>query len=58
MQVTEHNITNWNLDEDQLNELIRLTKEEMKKHSDDKATEMYYGLILGKLIIMKNDQRV
>jgi hypothetical protein len=58
MQVTEHNITDWNLEEDQLNELIRLTREEMKKHSDDKSTEMFYGMILGKLIIMKNDPNV
>jgi len=55
MKVTEHNITNWKLSETELNELIRLTKEEMKKHLDDKATELFYGMIVGKLIIMKND---
>jgi hypothetical protein len=55
MEVTEHNITNWKLDESELTELIRLAKDEMKKYSDDKATEMFYGMIVGKLIIMKND---
>lgn len=55
MKVTEYNITDWKLNESELNELIRLTKEEMKNHSDDKATEMFYGMMLGKLIIMKND---
>lgn len=54
MKVTEHNITNWKLDETELNELIRLAKEEMKKHSDDKVTELFYGMIVGKLIIIKN----
>ncbi len=55
MNVTEHNITDWKLDKTELNELIRLTKAEMKKHSDDKASELFYGMIVGKLIIMKND---
>ena len=55
MKVTEHNITDWKLNESELNELIRLTKEEMKNYSDDKATELFYGVMLGKLIIMKND---
>jgi hypothetical protein len=54
MKITEHNITNWKLDESELTELIRLAKDEMKKYSDDKATEMFYGMIVGKLIIMKN----
>ena len=55
MKVTEHNITDWKLNESELNELIRLIKEEMKNHSDNKATELFYGMMLGKLIIMKND---
>lgn len=55
MKVTEHNITDWKLNESELNELIRLTKTEIKKYSDDKATELFYGMIVGKLVIMKND---
>ena len=54
MNVTEHNLTNWKLDQSELTELIRLAKEEMKKYSDDKTTELFYGMIVGKLIIMKN----
>lgn len=55
MKVTEHNITDWKLSETELNELIRLAKAEMKNHSDDKVVELFYGIIVGKLIIMKND---
>jgi len=58
MNVTEHNITNWKLDQSEITELIRLAKEEMKKYSDDKATGIFYGMIVGKLIIMKNDQNI
>lgn len=54
MKVTEHNITDWELNESEFNELIRLTKSEMMKHTDNKATEIFYGMILGKLLIMKN----
>lgn len=54
MKVTEHNIVDWELNESEFNELIRLTKSEMKNHTDNKVKEMFYGMILGKLLIMKN----
>lgn len=54
-KVTEHNLTEWKLNESELNELIRLTKEQLKNHSDDVVTQNFYGIMLGKLIIMKND---
>ncbi len=54
MEVTEHNITDWNLSTEEITELIRLTKDQMIQHSDNKAKELWYGLLLGKLIIMKN----
>ncbi len=56
MKVTEHNITDWNLSENELNDLIRLVKSEMKKEDHDLRTQTYYGIILGKLIIMKNSE--
>lgn len=54
MKVTEHNITEWNLNEKELNALIALSKEKIKECNDDKHCELFYGLIAGKLIIMKN----
>jgi len=57
MQVTEHNITEWRLTETEINELIVLLKERMKKCDEDKQCELFYGLIAGKLIIMKNTEQ-
>lgn len=54
MQVTEHNVTNWNLTEKEINELITVTREKVKEHKGE-IKELVYGIILGKLIIMKND---
>jgi hypothetical protein len=55
MKVTEHNITEWKLTDDEIQEIIRLIKLEMKEYQDtDKATYMYYGMIVGKLVLMKN----
>jgi hypothetical protein len=56
MQVTEHNITDWNLNEEEINALISLSKEKMKSCDDDKMCELFYGLLTGKLIIMKNNE--
>ncbi len=55
MEVTEHNITDWNLNEKELNALIILSKEKMKS-CEDKVCEVFYGMLAGKLIIMKNDR--
>lgn len=55
MKVTEHNLTEWKLNNEEMSTLITLVKKEMKKHSDDKVTEMFYGIMLGKLLIMKHD---
>lgn len=55
MQATEHNITEWKLTDAEISELIRLTKDQMK-NSDDKVTELFYGMIMGKLLIMKNER--
>jgi len=55
MKVTEHNITDWNLDQYEIAELMRLAKEEMKKYEGDKATQMFYDTMIGKLVIMKID---
>jgi hypothetical protein len=53
MKVTEHNISNWELDDDELETLISLVREEMNDNRD-KGIKMFYGMILGKLLIMKN----
>lgn len=50
MKVTEHNLTEWKLNNEEMSTLITLVKKEMKKHSDDKVTEMFYGIMLGKLL--------
>ena len=55
MQVTEHNLTDWNLNEEELNALIKLSKDKaIASREEDKMSELFYGLIAGKLIIMKN----
>ena len=53
MQVTEENITEWELNEKEIKSLIHLTKLEIKRCEGDNLTQTYYGLILGKLLIMK-----
>ena len=55
MKVTEENITEWELNEDEIKSLIHLTKLEIKRCEGDTVTQTYYGFILGKLLIMKND---
>jgi hypothetical protein len=55
MKVTEHNLTDWNLSKEEIQSLIRLTKLEIKRCEGDSRTQTYYGIILGKLIIMRND---
>jgi hypothetical protein len=55
MKVTEHNITEWQLNEDEIQSLIHLTKLEIKRCEGDSFTQTYYGIILGKLLILRND---
>ena len=55
MQVTEENITDWELNESEIKTLISLTKERMKNCEGDVMLQTHYGLILGKLLIMKYD---
>ena len=52
MKVTEHNISNWELNDDELEALISLVREEMNDNGD-KGIQMFYGMMLGKLFIMK-----
>lgn len=54
MKVTEHNITDWNLNKEELDVLISLSKEKMQS-CEDKMCELFYGLLAGKLIIMRNE---
>ena len=53
MEVTEHNISDWELNLDEIKELIRLVKLEIKNYEHDWTTQNYYGEILGKLVLMK-----
>jgi len=55
MNVTEHNVSDWQLTQDEFVDVIRLVKNEMKANVDDKILELYYGLIVGKLLILKNE---
>ncbi len=55
MQVTEHNITETDLNLNDLNELIRLVKEESKNHLEDKVKLLYYGVLIGKLVCLRHD---
>ena len=55
MKVTEHNLTNWELTQEEFADVIRLVKNEMRVNADDKYKELYYGLIAGKLLILKNE---
>ena len=55
MNVTEHNLTNWELTQEEFADVIRLVKNEMRANADDKYKELYYGLIAGKLLILKNE---
>ena len=54
MKVTEHNITDWQLTEEEIQSLIHLTKLEIKRCEGDSFTQTQYGIILGKLIILRN----
>jgi hypothetical protein len=55
MKVTEHNLTDWNLTKEEIQSLIHLTKLEIKRCEGDSTTQTYCGIILGKLIIMRNE---
>lgn len=58
MNVTEHNLTDWNLTQDEIQSLIHLTKLEIKRCEGDSTTQTYYGMILGKLILMRGELNV
>lgn len=55
MEVTEHNLTDWRLSESELTDIISLVKQKMRDSKDNPAQEIYYGIILGKLIILRNE---
>jgi hypothetical protein len=55
MKVTEHNLTEWKLSKEEIDALIVLSKNKLNQ-CDDKVCELFYGLIAGKLLIMKHDK--
>lgn len=55
MKVTEHNIHDTDLDLTDIEELIRLVKEESHNHKDDRSTLLYYGALIGKLVCIRHD---
>lgn len=55
MKVTEHNIHDTDLDLTDVNELIRLCKEESLNYQEDRATLLYYGALIGKLVCIRHN---
>jgi len=55
MEVTEHNIHDTNLSLKDINELIRITKEESHNHKGDRGQLLYYGVLIGKLVCLRHD---
>ena len=55
MEVTEHNIYETDLSLKDINELIRITKEESHKHKGDRTRLLYYGVLIGKLVCLRHD---
>ena len=55
MNITEHNLQNTDLNLDDVNLLIRLVKEESKKHEGDPAQLLYCGVLIGKLVCIRHD---
>lgn len=50
MEVTEHNITEWKLNKQDIEEILSLLKEQQRKFPDNKR---HYGNIIAKLALMK-----
>ena len=55
MNVTEHNIHDTDLNLTDVDELIRLVKQETHNHTGDRATLLYYGVLIGKLVCIRHD---
>jgi hypothetical protein len=55
MQVTEHNLHETDLSLKDINELIRLVKQESHNHKGDSARLLYYGVLIGKLVCIRHD---
>lgn len=55
MKVTEHNIQDTDLNLDDINLLIRLVKEDSKNYEGDRVKLLYCGVLIGKLICLRND---
>jgi hypothetical protein len=55
MKVTEHNIHDTDLNLTDIEELIRLVKEESHNHKNDRSTLLYYGSLIGKLVCIRHD---
>ena len=55
MEVTEHNIQDTELSLKDISELIRITKEESKRHKNNPTQLLYYGVLIGKLVCLRHD---
>jgi len=53
MEVTEHNVSDTDLNVTDIDELIRLVKAESHQHDGDRTTLIYYGSLIGKLVCIK-----
>jgi hypothetical protein len=54
MKVTEHNITDTDLNSKDIDLLIQLVKKESKEHTDA-GILLYYGVLIGKLVCLRHD---
>jgi hypothetical protein len=54
MKVTEHNISDTDLNLEDIDLLIRLVKKESKEHGD-RSILLYYGNLIGKLVCLRHD---
>jgi len=54
MEVTEHNISDTDLNLKDIDLLIRLVKKESKEHGD-RSILLYYGSLIGKLVCLRHD---
>jgi hypothetical protein len=54
MEVTEHNISDTDLNLEDIDLLIRLVKKESEEHGD-RSILLYYGNLIGKLVCLRHN---
>lgn len=54
MKVTEHNMDDCDLNAEEIDDIIRLIKREIRHYQDNLKTQLFYAKMLGKLLGMKH----